>query len=150
MFTEEVKSSIQQSVLCWLATVDKEGCPSVSPKEVFVSYKDSELLIANIASANSVRNIKYNDNVCVSCVDVFTQKGFGLYGTASHVARSDSNFPLLFKEIEPITGEKYPVAGVIHIVVNKVKPIVAPSYKLFPNITEAEQIKNAKNTYGVK
>ncbi|MCF6442642.1 pyridoxamine 5'-phosphate oxidase family protein [Pseudoalteromonas luteoviolacea] len=150
MFTEEVKSSIHQSVLCWLATVDKDGAPSVSPKEVFVSYKDNELIIANIASANSVRNIKHNDNVCVSCVDVFTQKGFQLYGKASYVAKSDSHFPVLFKEIVPITGDKYPVAGIIHITVNKVKPIVAPSYKLFPNITEAEQIESAKVTYGVK
>ena len=46
------------SVLCWLATVDDHGMPNVSPKEIFCCHGERELLIANIASPQSVRNIK--------------------------------------------------------------------------------------------
>ncbi|MBQ4836592.1 pyridoxamine 5'-phosphate oxidase family protein [Pseudoalteromonas luteoviolacea] len=149
MLTEKIKSSIQESVLCWLATVDEDGCPSVSPKEVFICNSDTEILIANIASANSVKNIKSNDNVCVSFVDVFKQKGFQLYGKATYIAKNSDSFEAAFGSIKPLTGDKYPVAGVIRITVLKAKPIVAPSYKLFPNITEEQQIESAKKTYGV-
>lgn len=50
MPSSEVKASIQDSVLCWLATVSSAGEPNVSPKELFVSYGDYQLLIANSVS----------------------------------------------------------------------------------------------------
>ncbi|UYG01261.1 pyridoxamine 5'-phosphate oxidase family protein [Halomonas sp. GD1P12] len=65
MITEEVKKYIDRSVLCWLATVDRDGDPNVSPKEVFAAYENDRLVIANIASAGSMRNILSNDAVCV-------------------------------------------------------------------------------------
>lgn len=149
MLTREVKKSIEESVLCWLATVDDAGCPSVSPKEVFVCNGSNELLIANIASANSVKNILNNENVCVSFVHVFRQKGFQLYGKASYVAKTSDQYARLFALIEPLTGEAFPVAGIIRILALKTKPIIAPSYRFLPNITEEEQILSAKKTYGV-
>ena len=39
--TEPVRAAVQSAVLCWLATADADGRPSVSPKEIFavaVSY----------------------------------------------------------------------------------------------------------------
>ncbi len=35
MLTSDIKKYIDQSVLCWLATVSKDGIPNVSPKEIF-------------------------------------------------------------------------------------------------------------------
>ena len=48
-----------------------------------------------------------------------------------------------------ITGGKYPFKTITSIKIEKVKPIIAPSYFLFPETTEAEQIENAKKTYGL-
>ena len=39
MLHEDVKQSIKESVLCWLATTDENGVPNCSPKEVF-TYTD--------------------------------------------------------------------------------------------------------------
>ena len=80
MLTTDIKKSIDTCVLCWLATVDKDQQPNVSPKEMFTYLDDHTLLIANIASPNSVRNIAQQPKVSVSFVDVFTQKGFKLKG----------------------------------------------------------------------
>lgn len=60
-------------VLCWWATADEQGQPNVSPKEVFAVVDDQHLLIANIASPVSVRNIQHNPKVCVSIIDIFVQ-----------------------------------------------------------------------------
>ena len=75
MISVEIKNYIERSVLCWLATADAAGVPNVSPKEIFVPFGDDHLLIANIASPESVKNIRGNPHVCVSFVDVFVQKG---------------------------------------------------------------------------
>ena len=84
MLQQNIKDYIKRSVLCWLATVDGNQ-PSVSPKEIFTNYGDDTVIIANIASPNSIKNIIRNNKVCVSFVDIFSQKGFQLYGEA-HVS----------------------------------------------------------------
>jgi len=49
--------SLGGSVLCWLATVDAQGQPHVSPKEVFAVFDEQHLVIAHIASPTSVKNV---------------------------------------------------------------------------------------------
>lgn len=69
MINSEVKKYIDKSVLCWLATVNGLNEPNVSPKEVFTYVGEHTLLIANIASPNSIKNISENPNVCISFID---------------------------------------------------------------------------------
>ena len=75
MITREVIQSIEASVLCWLATVAPDGSPNVSPKEAFMHDGKGRIIIAHIASPQTVRNITSNPQVCLSFIDVFTQKG---------------------------------------------------------------------------
>ncbi len=82
MLNNTIKASIQGSVLCWLATVGSDGMPNVSPKEIFASFGDESLIIANIASPQSVKNVEFCSKVCVSFVDVFIQKGCKIKGEA--------------------------------------------------------------------
>ena len=67
---DDVKKYINQSVLCWLATSSSENIPNVSPKEVFTYLENNSIIIANIASPQSVRNIKQNPNVCLGFIDL--------------------------------------------------------------------------------
>jgi predicted pyridoxine 5'-phosphate oxidase superfamily flavin-nucleotide-binding protein len=76
MLSPDLKAYIERSVLCWLGTVDDCGNPNVSPKEVFCAWGEDLILIANIASPESEKNIRSWPEVCVSFVDVFVQKGF--------------------------------------------------------------------------
>lgn len=57
-------------MLCWLATVDAQGQPNVSPKEVWAIADDRHVVVANIASPVTVRNIAQQPQVCLSFVDV--------------------------------------------------------------------------------
>lgn len=147
MLTEEIKSYIQKSVLCWLATSDEDNMPNVSPKEIFTFYENNFVIIANIASPKSVYNIMQNSKVCVSCIDVFVQKGFQIKGNAKIIRKVDSEFEELEKPLLEMTQGKYPFANIIKIEVEKVKKIIAPSYMLYPETTEKEQIEKSKKQY---
>lgn len=68
-----VREFAARSVLCWLAMADAAGRPNVSPKEVFAVFDAERLVIANIASPTSFRNIEINPRVCVGFVDVFAR-----------------------------------------------------------------------------
>ncbi|MEM6806907.1 MAG: pyridoxamine 5'-phosphate oxidase family protein, partial [Bacteroidota bacterium] len=76
MIGEDLKNYLDRSVLCWLATSSADNIPNVSPKEAFLLYQNESIIIANIASPQTVKNIKENEQVCLSILDIFTQKGF--------------------------------------------------------------------------
>lgn len=150
MLSNEVLSAIQKSVLCWLASVDAEGCPNVSPKEIFCVHGRDTLLIANIASSGSARNISSHAAVCVSFVDVFVQKGFKLKGQARMLADTDESFDSLAHPLLEMSGPRFPFNSIFVINVTAVEPIVAPSYRFYPGTLESEQIESAMRTYGVR
>lgn len=144
-----IKEYIDKSVLCWLATISADNTPNVSPKEIFTYYGTDKIIIANIASPHSVRNIKQNENVCVSFIDILVQKGFKINGKAEIVKKNDSEFSKMEKILTKMTGGDFPFASIIKITVGKINRIIAPKYVLYPKTTELEQIESAKKIYGL-
>lgn len=146
---EEIKAYIDRSVLCWLATASAEGIPNVSPKEIFSFYGAEQIIIANIASPQSMRNIRENNQVCLSFIDILVQKGFQLKGKAEIVKKTEPEFHEMEKVLLKMTGGKFPFSSIISITIKEVKPILAPKYILYPETTEEEQIASAKKAYGI-
>ena len=145
-----VRESARRSVLCWLATVDAQGQPNVSPKEVWAIADDRHVVVANIASPVTVRNIGQQLKVCLSFVDVLVQKGFKLTGTAQELLPTNAEYAGWAASLLAMTGDRIPLRSVLLITVQGVQPIVAPSYWLFPQTTtEATQIQAARRTYGL-
>lgn len=146
-----VQEAARRSVLCWLATVDSDGQPNVSPKEVWAIVDDRHVVVAHIASPMSVRNIMQQPQVCLSFVDVFVQKGFKLIGTAREVRTNDSEFSIWAKPLLAIMGQRFTIQSVLVVHVKSVFAIVAPSYRFYPDdTTEASQVTSAMRTYKVQ
>ncbi|MBL8065285.1 MAG: pyridoxamine 5'-phosphate oxidase family protein [Chthonomonadaceae bacterium] len=144
-------SQLNGKVLCWLATVDPQGRPNVSPKEVFAQVGLDSWAVANIASPGTVANIRTNPAVCLAVVDIFTQRGNKYRGTATIVESSDADFPDLARPLAAIAGTAFPIKSVILIRITETEDILAPSYWLCSETTtEASQTVAALKTYGVK
>lgn len=144
--SEEIKKNIRKSVLCWLATASADGFPNVSPKEVFNIYGD-KIIVANIASPQTVKNIQQNKNICISFIDILVQKGFQIKGTAKIIQNTDTIFKKMENVLHKMTGGNFPFTTITEITVLNVKPIIAPKYVLFPETTEQEQIESARIAY---
>ena len=147
--TKEIKESIDKSVLCWLATVSAENIPNVSPKEIFNYFGTDKVIIANIASPQTVCNIKINKNVCISFIDILLQKGFQIKGKAEIIDETDTEFLAMEKILSKMTEGKFPFKSISKITIGQVKRIIAPKYILYPETKEIEQIENAKKVYGI-
>ena len=146
-----VHAAAQRSVLCWLATVDAQGQPNVSPKEVWAIADDQHVVVANIASPVTARNIAQQPKVCLSFVDVLVQKGFKLQGTARAVLPDDSDYNKWAAPLLLMTGDRFAVRSVLLMAVQTAQPIVAPSYWMYPETTtEASQAAAARLAYGLK
>jgi predicted pyridoxine 5'-phosphate oxidase superfamily flavin-nucleotide-binding protein len=144
-----VRSDIENSVLCWLATVDRNGVPNVTPKEIFSCHGDDHIVVADIASGNTVRNIRAHPAVCVSFVDIFRQQGFKISGSATIMAPEDADFATIGAELLRMAGSVFPVRHVISIRVERISRIWAPSYMLMPDLTVEDRMRQAYSTYGV-
>jgi len=147
---ELTRDLVEKSVLCWLATVGQDGHPSVSPKELWNTYGTDSLVIADIASANSVTNMRTQPKVCVSFVDVFRQKGMKLYGSAEVVPNDANDFQKMGSQLLGIAGDKFVIRNLIHVRVERASKIIAPSYKLFPDMDEQTMMEESYRTYGVR
>jgi len=150
ILTISIKESIDTSVLCWLATSSAERVPNVSPKEIFTHYGEDQIIIANIASPQTIKNIKQNSQICISFIDILVQKGYQLKGTASIRDQSHHRYQGMEAKLLEMTGGQFPFASIIVIDVDQVKPIIAPRYLLYPETKESDQIESAKKAYGLK
>ncbi len=150
MMNDVVLQYVSKSVLCWLATIDENGFPNVSPKEIFCSSGTHLLLIANIASPGSMKNILAHPEVCVSFVDVFSQKGFKIKGTATVTRLGDAAYATFSPPLLDLAGQRFPFSSIFVIDVQSVEQIISPSYRLFPDTQESAQIASAMRTYGVQ
>lgn len=145
----EARSSVDECVLCWLATSSRDACPNVSPKEIFAVYRDESIIIANIASPKSARNIKENSLACVSFVNVFTQRGFKVVGAAECVKESDQGYQEMKSILVRQTEGMFPFKSIFRVMVHEESRIVAPRYQLFPETTQEQQIASSMKAYRV-
>ncbi|UWX55248.1 pyridoxamine 5'-phosphate oxidase family protein [Maribacter litopenaei] len=132
--SEEVKRCMSKSVLCWLATASRDNLPNVSPKEIFALYQEDRIIVANIASPRTVKNIKENPQVCISFPDILVQKGFQVKGRAEIIKKSNPDFPAMEGILTQMTEGKFPFATITKITVDQIKPIIAPRYLLYPKL----------------
>lgn len=150
LLSSEVANAAKNSVLCWLATVDASGQPNVSPKEIYTVFDASHVVVANIASPTTVRNIEKSRKVCLAFVDVFVQKGFKIYGVATNVRKEEPAFAVWAAPLLKLAGPRFPIHSVIVISATTIEPVVAPSYRLYPGeTTEQSQFASALQAYGV-
>lgn len=148
--SNELVEVAQHSILCWLATVGPDGQPNVSPKEIYAVFDDTHIVIANIASPQSVLNIRHSNKVCLSFIDVFVQKGFKILGQAENIDCRDEAFSSWAAPLLKKTGSRFTIQSVIVVTATAVEPIVAPSYMFYPaETTEESQIAAACRAYGV-
>lgn len=119
--TTEIKEYMDRSILCWLATVSSENIPNVSPKEIFNYYGTDKIIVANMASPQTVLNIKQNTNVCISFIDILVQKGFQIKGKAKIIVKADSEFPEIEKILTKMTGGDFPFSTITEIKIEHIK-----------------------------
>ncbi len=149
IITQAVAESIEASVLCWLATVAPDGSPNVSPKEAFMHDDNGRILVAHIASPQTVRNIKSDPRVCLSFIDIFTQKGHKVRGTAKILRESDNHYQEQKSRLIQLIGDTFRILAVIEVEPTEIEEIIAPSYRMMLDTTTGKMVQQSLATYKV-
>jgi len=86
---EEAKKMIKEVIPALVATASKEGKPNVSPKGSFRVLDDEHVAFAEMASPNTIANLKENPQVAVLVFDPDTWGGCRISGKAEILQSGD-------------------------------------------------------------
>src|SRR5690349_23609245 len=82
ILTPDMKRLLDQQRLGFVATVNPDGTPNLSPKGTTTVWDDDHLVFADIHSPGTTANLRLNPHVEVNVVDPFARKGYRFKGTA--------------------------------------------------------------------
>ena len=144
--TDEMKKFVRRQKLGFVATVCPDGSPNLSPKGTTTVWDDNHLVFADIASPNTVRNLRTNPHVEINVVDPFVRKGYRFKGKAIVYSKGDqafNTFMSLYKK--SVQDAEQRIKSVVLVQVESAKPLVSPAYD-FP-VTEEEVNDKWKKYY---
>jgi uncharacterized protein len=127
--TDKMKQLVEEQRLCFVATVCGDGSPNLSPKGTIFVWSDSELAFFDLASPQTVENLKQNARIELNVVDQRTRTGFRFKGTAQ-VATSPSDLLEARERYlrDPPAMDR--IRGVVIVEVTEARPLISPAYEL--------------------
>lgn len=126
---EDMKRVVDGQRLGYIASVDADGTPNLSPKGTLAVWDDEHLVFADLHSPHTVANIESGRTIVeVNVVDPILRKGYRFKGPA-RVHRGDDIYEhvmLFYLARSGLHANR--VAAIVMIRVDHAHPLVSPAY----------------------
>lgn len=138
MLTPDMKRVLAEQRLAFAATVCPDGTPNLSPKGTTVVWDDEHLVFVDLASPQTIANLRKNPTIELNVVDQLVRKGYRFKGTATVLADG----PVFDEAIGHYAADPHfadytgRARHVVLICVEQALPLLSPAYEL--GVTEAE------------
>lgn len=126
--TEDMKRFIAEQRLGFVATVNADGAPNLSPKATFLVLDDRTIAFAEIRSPNTIRNIARGSPVEVNFVDPFVRKGCRIAGPAEIAERGGAAFDTLLGRFVGASDLLDYINAIVTIRVERASMLISPAY----------------------
>ena len=150
IITDDMRRIVQATRLCFVATVDEDGTPNLSPKSSLMVYDDDHLLFANIASPNTVRNLRRNPAIEINAIDIFARRGYRFKGTANMVPPGTPEYAFVAEPFWAENGKQFPVHEIVKVEVTRAAPALSPAYTFIKGLTEENLRQAYLGKYGLR
>lgn len=126
--TPEMMRTIGEQRLGFVATVNADGTPNLSPKGTFAVVDATTVAFAEIRSPGTLRNLALNPAVEVNVVDPFARRGCRLFGAARIVRRGEPGFDGLLPLFADHGGLVARTRAIVVITVARALDLSSPAY----------------------
>ena len=126
--TEEMQRTVIEQKLGFVATVNADGTPNVSPKATFVVLDADHLAFGDLRSPNTIRNILERPGMEITFVDPFVRKGFRAKGDAQYFARGTPEFDEPFRAFAAWGPLADAFRGIVKLQVSRAVAVTSPAY----------------------
>lgn len=136
MLTAEMRAIIEAHPLGFVASVNDDGTPNLSPKGTFIILDEAHLAFGNIRSPGTLANIARRPSVEINFLDVLARKAVRVTGSAQIIRKSDAEFTGLFAQMAKWEGYTQLMSALVRIDIARAQLILSPAYDI--GHTEAE------------
>jgi len=144
-----VRAVIAETKLAYVATVCPDGTPNLSPKATVQAWDDDHLIFTDIASPQTIRNLRHNPAIEINMVSPFARRGFRIKGTAA-VKTEGPEYDAAKAALHARHGTRYPANAVVVVTVQSVREVLSPTYQFDPDAQEAAVREEWLAVYGVR
>jgi uncharacterized protein len=134
-----MKRVIDEQRLAFVATVDPDGTPNLSPKGTIAVLDDDHLMFADLASPRTIENLRRNAAVELNVVDVTTRTGYRFKGRGVVLGEGERFQDLIDmygRGPRALTRATERIRHVVIVEVERCLKLVSPAYDL--GSTESE------------
>jgi hypothetical protein len=148
ILSTDMRDTIQRAMLSFVATVNADGTPNISPKASLTARGDA-LFFADIASPRTIENLRRNPAISINVVDIFTRRGYRFNGTGRILPTTDPDWKEVAAWVWRTNGPDYPVSNVVRIEVREALPLLSPAYRFGRTASEEALRQTYLLKYGV-
>jgi uncharacterized protein len=135
---EDMRTIIAGCGLAYVATASRDAVPNLSPKGSLAVWDDEHLYFADIASPQTMRNLRENPRIEVNCVDIIRRRGYRFFGHAQ-IVKEGPVFERAAADLLNTHGPQYPCKHAVLITIESARPLLSPAYVFNePPVTEEE------------
>ena len=149
IITDDMRRIIKETRLCFAATVNADGTPNLSPKSSLMVYDGDHLAFANIASPNTVRNLRRNPAIEINAIDIFARRGYRFKGTAEIKSEGTPEYDFVATAFWGENGKLFPIHEIVKVRVARVAPVLSPAYTFIEGCNEDALRPAYHKKYGV-
>lgn len=126
--TPTMQRIVNEQKLGFVATVNADGSPNLSPKATFVVVDDEHLAFGDLRSPNTTRNLADRAGIEVNFVDPFVRKGFRARGQAVYHAKDTPEFAALVAKFDAWGSLTEALRGIVNIHIQRATLVSSPAY----------------------
>jgi hypothetical protein len=142
-------SIIRKAMLSFVATINDDGTPNLSPK-ASLTVVNGSLYFADIASPGTIRNLNRNPAVEINVVDVFQRRGYRFTDHATILPQDNAEALMIAQWVRTTNGPEYPVDHVVKIEPISITPLLSPAHVFADPPRSPDEITSSyQQKYGV-
>ncbi len=136
ILNDDMKRIVTEQRLGFVATVNEDGTPNLSPKGTMMVRDDDSIMFAEIRSPQTVANLKRNPSAEINFVDPISRKGYRFKGRLRLVLPTDGEYDALFENFAGWGALAEKVNAVVVLDIDHAKEVTSPAYDI--GTTEAQ------------
>lgn len=146
--SQDMIDIIEKSKLMFVATVNDDGSPNLSPKGSVRVLDDKHLIFADIASPDTIDNLRARPSIEINVVDFLSRRGYRFGGTAEVLDPTDPACTHIATWLREANGDSVPCHHAVRIEVTRAEELHSPAYT-FQKSTEPEPRHAWMSKYGL-
>jgi predicted pyridoxine 5'-phosphate oxidase superfamily flavin-nucleotide-binding protein len=134
-----MRRMVEEQRLAFAATICEDGSANLSPKGTVTVLDDDHLMFGDLASPQTVKNLRMNPSIEINVVDPVIRKGFRFKGRGIVVdpgERFDQLLEWFTSGSRAVRDAKARLQHIVVIEVERALPLVSPAYD--EDVTERE------------